>query len=335
MSAQSNTQQAAQGGSETIGEVAGDVVEEGSFHVPESIVDEAVWAAYLNTDDGRRVPCSGISAKPRYINSHDPEEKHLVNFEEALANVEESRREFPHDEALDGTMLILGAQDGLSCIDLDGVVSDDGELDELATDILGDLGGSTYAEVSPSGSGCHLILRDSEGLDDDYTIKGEIETYNNRGVSFSGRRVQSSLTEIAEMDGMMSAYQHIYNSERDSDDIEAESDDGDDIDYEPQGSLSDKNQELVDAMTSHDDTAEDLYERGDSMSLAQFGNDRSRGDMSLASKICWWADEAGMLSHHDYTESDIISVFMSSDLARRTKVQTRPDYVRMTVRKAR
>lgn len=334
MLAQSTNQQAGSSGSNTVGEVAGDVVEEGSFHVPKSIVDEEVWTTYFNTDDGRRVPCSGISAKPRYINSHDPEPKHLVTFEEALTNVERSRHQLPRDKALDGTMLILGAMDGLSCIDLDDVIGDDGKLDELASDILDDLS-ATYAEVSPSGNGVHLLLRDLQGLDDDYHIKDTIETYTSRGVSMTGRRIQSSSTEIAEMDGMMSAYQHIYNSEKDAESVKSTSDSVDDIDYEPQGSLSDKNQELVDAMCEHDNTAEELYERGDSMSLIQFGGDRSRADMSLASKICWWADESGMLSHHDYTEGDIISVFIESDLAQRTKVQTRLDYVHMTVRKAR
>lgn len=334
MSAQSTDQQAESGGSNTIGEVAGDVIEEGSFHVPDSIVNEEVWVAYTNTDDGRRVPCSGISAKPRYINAHDPEPKHLVTFEQALASVEESRHQLPRDDALDGTMLILGAMDGLSCIDLDDVIGDDGELDELASDILDDLD-STYAEVSPSGDGVHLLLRDSQGLDSEYTIAGQIETYNNRGVSYSGRHIQSSSSEIAEMGGMMSAYQHTYNSRRDSDSVKDTSDSDDEIDYESTGSLADKNQELVDAMCEHDECAEELYNKGDSMSLAQFSGDRSRADMSLASKICWWADSSGMLSHNSYAEGDIIAVFLSSDLAQRTKVQTRPDYVRMTIRKAR
>ncbi|MWV65928.1 hypothetical protein GRS48_14025 [Halorubrum sp. JWXQ-INN 858] len=334
MSAQSTDQQDGSSGLNTVGEVAGDVVEEGSFHVPESIVDNEVWVTYTNTDDGRRVPCSGISAKPRYINAHDPEPKHLVTFEQALASVEESRHQLPRDDALDGTMLILGAMDGLSCIDLDDVIGDDGKLDELASDILDDLD-STYAEVSPSGDGVHLLIRDLEGLDEKYTIKGQIETYSNRGVSFSGRHIQSTSTEIAEIDGMMQAYQHTHNSRRDADSVKDTSDSDDDIDYEPTGSLADKTQELVDAMCEHDNTAEELYERGDSMSLGQFGGDRSRADMSLASKIYWWADESGMLSHNDYVEADIIAVFMSSDLAQRTKVQTRPDYVRMTVRKVR
>ena len=334
MSAQSTDQQAESGGSNTIGEVAGDVVKEGSFHVPDSIVNEEVWVTYTNTDDGRRVPCSGITVKPRYINAHDPEPKHLVTFEEALTNVERSRHQLPRDKSLDGTMLILGAMDGLSCIDLDDVIGDDGELDELASDILDDLD-STYAEVSPSGDGAHVLLFDEYGLDDEFTIKGKIETYTNRGVSMSGRRIQSSSTEIAEMDGMISAYQHLYNSRKDADDVEATSDFDDNIDYEPTGTLSDKNQELVEAMCEHDDTAEKLYNRGDSMSLAKFSGDRSRADLSLASKISWWGYESGMLSHNDYTEGDIISVFIESDLAQRTKVQTRPDYVRMTVRKAR
>ncbi|MDB2225600.1 hypothetical protein PM023_13065 [Halorubrum ezzemoulense] len=334
MSAQETAQQVAQSGSNTIGEVEGDVVSEGSFHVPESIVNREIWVTYFNTDDGRRVPCSGISSKPRYINVHSPEDKHLVNFEEALANVRESRESYPRDEALGGTMLVLGAQPGLSCVDLDDVIGDDGELDELASDIIDDLG-STYAEVSPSGHGIHLLLRDSQGLDEEYTIKGQIETYTNRGVSYSGRHIQSTSTEIAEMNGMMSAYQHVYNSRRDADTVADTSESDDDIDYEPTGSLADKNQELVDAMCEHDECAEELYNEGDSMSLAQFGGDRSRADMSLASKISWWADEAGMLSHQDYSETDIIRIIMSSDLGQRTKVQTRPDYVRMTVRKAR
>ena len=334
MLAQSTNQQEESGSSTQIGDVAGDVVKEGRFHVPTSIVDDEVWVTYTNTDDGRRVPCSGISSKPRYINSHDPEPRHLVSFEGALENLEKSRHRLPRDEALDGTMLILGAQEGLSCIDLDDVIGDDGKLDELASDILGDLS-ETYAEVSPSGNGVHLLLRDLQGLDEEYTIKGQIETYNNRGVSFSGRRIQSTSAEIAEMGGMMQAYQHIYNSSRDANDVEDTVDSDDDFVYEPTGSLSNKNQELVDAMCEHDEIAEELYERGDSVSLAQFGGDRSRADMSLASKMSWWADESGMLSHHDYVEADIITVFMSSDLAQRTKVQTRPDYVRMTIRKAR
>jgi len=78
-----------------------------------------------------------------------------------------------------GVGVVLG--EGLVGVDLDGVV-EGGELDPLAREVLGRT--ATYAELSPSGKGLHLLVFGEAGS----FRRGKVEVYSGgRYFTFTGR----------------------------------------------------------------------------------------------------------------------------------------------------
>jgi len=321
--------------SEQFSEKSNACVQEGHFVVPDSIETERVWIVYSQSDRGK-VPCSPHSLKPKYVDGADPDESELVTFSEALNAVARSREKFGHDNGLSGVMLALSAHEELASIDLDDCVDPKtGEMDDIAAELVSDMS-DTYWECSPSGTGLHGYVFDELGLDDEYKKKDEngIEVYTDRGMTFTGRHVSTTCTDIAKTPGLVGAYQRRYNDEKKASDSVATYTATDDVApvRAPTG-LSSSQKKLVDMMVEHDDEARLLFEEGDT-AWTNWQNDRSRADMALASKLNWWAHESGALSDEEYTESELIEIFLSSDLARRDKC-SRSDYVRRTIHNAR
>ncbi|TKX47820.1 hypothetical protein EXE41_02570 [Halorubrum sp. SD690R] len=313
-----------------------EIVDGGSTTL-ESYVDEECWLAYVVTDDSK-VPCDPNSARPKYVNGH--EATGATTYQDALHTVHESQHRLGESRRLNGVGLALSQTD-LIAIDLDDVVTDDGCIAPDASELVSDLG--TYTELSPSGTGLHLLLADERGVNDSLDQKapldgqGEIELYDSRMMTFTGGALESFSDDVVECTGLTTALQREYvgteveqnNSETDSA-IET-------VDYTPrENRLSDKQQRLVNAMLAHDDDATELWERGSTAwDSASWSHDRSRADASLASKLAWWAWKSSKFSDTKFTETELIEIFLESDLAQRKKCQNRDDYVPRTIRSVR
>lgn len=105
------------------------------------LADEPVWVAW-DSSSGRKVPKSPGGGNAR---SNDPST--WGTFAEAAAAAE--RRGWS------GVGIMLTG--GLVGVDMDGVVGEGGEMEPWARRVVESLG--SYAEVSPSGRGVHVIAR--------------------------------------------------------------------------------------------------------------------------------------------------------------------------------
>lgn len=136
--------------------------------------DERVWVAW-DDEGGRKVPKSPFGGNAR---SNDPSTWGTYAEAEAVRA----------KNGYSGVGLML--TDGYIGIDLDGVI-EDGELADWARDIVKSLG--SYAEVSPSGTGVHVIAwADPEqvGAVGRNNRRDGIEIYNHgRYFTVTGERV--------------------------------------------------------------------------------------------------------------------------------------------------
>ncbi|AUX08934.1 putative DNA primase/helicase [Halalkaliarchaeum desulfuricum] len=304
-----------------------DTIQEGRFTVPDSLEDEACWIVYTRKGDDK-IPSDPRSPVPSYVDGTDPD--YCVTFGEALDTVAESRRRFGHDDGLGGVGLCLGATD-VCAIDLDDVIDEDGELDELAADLVDDI--DSFTEVSPGGRGLHILVRDEQGVDDDHLQKDVIECYDERMMTFTGRTLRRASREIVNCPGLVGAYQSLYNGERDTDGDESAETGSTSAPTErtSRGELGDVLEDIVDTACEYDGDFEVLWNRGSTAwDSVTWNHDRSRADMSLASKIHWWCQESDAFAEEEISRSEMERIFLESDLAQRDKCQDRTDYVSRT-----
>jgi RecA-family ATPase len=86
----------------------------------------------------------------------------------------------------DGIGFVLNG-DGIVGIDIDGAIDDNGQWSDLSQQVLAAIDG--YAEISPSGAGCHLITR--ANLAHSY-VKAGLEIYpSQRYLTFTGSRINA------------------------------------------------------------------------------------------------------------------------------------------------
>lgn len=349
------------------------LVGDGQFVVPESIRSDPIWVVYTQTDgneqpcswrsdtDSRnKVPCTPDSVYPSFLSWSKLDDDDCVSFDTALDIVSQSRQNFGNKDGLSGVMLALNAPaaDGLSAIDLDDCVDPDtGEMEEIARELVDDLD-TLFWEISPSGSGLHAYLWDEEGLSDEYKQKDVIECYTSRCITFTGKHLAKTSTSIPDIPGLLSAYQKKHNgkkvdrSERGSDTPTSA---GTMADYRSPiddrnvniNDLDQKSQELIDFAADNSEHFGRLFYDGSNCypEIMQQTNDsdrqysstpdstRSAADMSLLSKIYWWAYESDYFDSKEFSLIDVERIFLASDLAQRPKCIRRKDYVRYTIEK--
>jgi len=329
-----------------------EIVEEGRFTIPSSLVDQDVWYCFVIDESGDTVDKIPAAPRPnpRYIDGFDPDESELVDFDTAFTAVRKSQQMYG-DDGLAGIMLSLSSCD-VGIIDIDDCIDENGQMSELAQTIVSDLD-NTMWEISPSSSGLHGYVRDTQSLDPDYVKKQNdaLEIYTERGVTFTGRKVVGTSDTIVECDGLLRAYQRQYNDKRTESSSGSQSgstssrssgnngqmgvaqeaglgtDEFRDALRAEKGDLSDRQQEVIEAMCNYDDGARDLFEQGHSAPGAS--SDESRNDMALMGRLAWWGREADMFDF-TLTQSDIEECFLVSELGTRRKIQQRPGKVSLT-----
>ena len=210
--------------------------------VPDSLVDEEVWICYQIRGESKKPIDPNRPSKVVPISVK--ETSYAVCFQDALDAVHESRQS--PGASMDGVGILLDADEELTLIDVDGVV-DDGEIESWVHDMIVDI--DTFAELSPSGTGVHLILRDPVGIDEEYSTKDKIETYTcKRYATFTGARLHSGGDEIKRIPGMLGAYQREHNKEVSSSSstkTSSESAEFEEEDFSTTDDLSEKQERLV------------------------------------------------------------------------------------------
>ena len=102
-----------------------------------------------------------------------------------------------------GTGLGFMLGDGIGCIDLDHCIDDDGNLSDLARDVLA-VCPPTFVELSQSGRGLHIfgLMPEAPGRN-----RGGVEVYSKaRFIAMTGNRYKGSpsvLADLAEIRSML------------------------------------------------------------------------------------------------------------------------------------
>lgn len=189
------------------------------------------------------------------------------------------------DLHLDGIGIVLG--DGLVGIDLDHVISGDGEILPEAARIVADL--DTYTELSPSGTGLHLLIK----ADGKYTGRhgsavfrettndesANIEIYPGGRYFTLTNKTYGGARPIAERTEALTAlYARMWPSTGSNSAVSQ---------IEPRTRhLSRSDSEVLAQMQAHNSNAAALY-AGD---LSQQAGDHSVGDAALAAHLLYWTD---------------------------------------------
>jgi putative DNA primase/helicase len=155
--------------------------------IPEDLKDLRRWPVWrLEERDGKltKVPYSPLTG--RKASSTDPDT--WGSYFEAIKAYTEG--------GYDGVGFVFSPEDGISGIDLDDCRDPEtGELEPWAADIVRDIG--SYAEVSPSGRGVHIIARGE--LPPGGRRKGKVEMYDRgRFFTMTGRRLADTPATVNE-----------------------------------------------------------------------------------------------------------------------------------------
>ena len=303
-------------------------IEEGAFVIPPSLRDEPVFFVFSFRDrDGTRakVPCDASSVRAKSVNGYEPPT--TVTFEEAHDLVTKSRERYSGRNQLDGIMLSL-VESGLTCIDLDDVVDPDtGEADQWAVDLVNDC--DSYAEISSSSTGLHIFLDDDAGLAPEVKKAGKIEVYDERGIAVTFRHVVGTPETLNETNGLTQAYQRQYNNSGQTSSSSGSSGSSSDEtaeyssdDYNDSDELNEKQEQLISAIEEYgDDMTQLLWTDGDSKWEQGDFKSRSEADFRLLQDLLFWAEESRVLKPYDYTDEELVQVYLLSDLAQRPEAR--------------
>jgi hypothetical protein len=181
-------------------------------------------------------------------------------------------------------------------------------------------------------------------------------------MTYTGRWIRGTNQSINRTDGLVQAWQHTHNEERSSSTSTSSSGSTTstpsastgggslrlkdcrspitdrDVDLED---LRPALQEIVEFGCRYDEDFKILFEEGQERwhevlsNTAGGGDSTSEAEMSLASKICWWADGADKFEDEEFDDVELERLFLASDLGKRSDNQDRDCYTLYNIRKAR
>lgn len=119
-------------------------------NIPQELKDKGLWCCWKLTDKGK-IPFDAVTGAMARTN--DPRSFH--SFDLAITNVSKYYQFDSSGKSTGG--LGLGIFNGISAIDIDKCVDENGNLSELARDIVDYC--QSYTEYSPSGTGIRIIFK--------------------------------------------------------------------------------------------------------------------------------------------------------------------------------
>jgi len=161
---------------------------------------------------------SGDAGGWGFASSTDPET--WASFETAL--------EYTETKHADGVGFVFTDDDPIVGVDIDDCRDPEtGDVDDAALDIIGRL--DSYTEVSPSGTGYHVLLTGE--LPDGRNRRGSVELYDTaRFFTVTGEHVERTPTRVARRQDALTAIhrEYVQDTERDTASESGQRDDADD-----------------------------------------------------------------------------------------------------------
>ncbi|WP_089699611.1 phage NrS-1 polymerase family protein [Halogranum gelatinilyticum] len=173
--------------------------------IPEELVEQPQWVCWRRAErDGKATKIPVVPGVGSFASSTDPET--WSDFETALGYLERGRA--------DGVGFVFTEEDTIVGVDLDDCRNpESGDVDDDAQDIIERL--DSYTEVSPSGTGYHVLIQGS--LPDGRNRRGKIECYDTaRFFTVTGDRVAATPRDVAHRQDALEAIHRDYVADEES-----------------------------------------------------------------------------------------------------------------------
>jgi primase-polymerase (primpol)-like protein len=249
--------------------------------IPEDLREREQWVCWREEDrDGKPTKIPVTPGTGAFASSTDP--KTWASFETAL--------EYAETEYADGVGFVFTNDDPIVGVDLDDCRDPEADdVDDAALDIIERL--DSYTEVSPSGTGYHVLIRGE--LPEGRNRRGSIELYDTaRFFTVTGDHIERTPTRVARRQDALTAIHREYVQEVERDTV-SESEHRDTADDQSPTTET----AAVDVDLDLDD--EDLLEKARTASNGQkferlwngntVGYDsQSEADMALCCLLAFW-----------------------------------------------
>lgn len=161
-------------------------------NVPAGLKELQCWGVYFTTPpkDPNKKKRDKVLLSPmdgHWAKANEPDK--WTDFDTAMKYARENNHE--------GLACLLSRENGITCIDLDECIDENGNLNPLAAKLTSELKG-TYIEKSVSGNGLHIFLKDDVLKNGKYrssahTNDGELEVYDSSHIiSMTGDMMSES-----------------------------------------------------------------------------------------------------------------------------------------------
>ncbi|SEP27218.1 hypothetical protein SAMN04487948_13022 [Halogranum amylolyticum] len=170
--------------------------------IPEELVERPQWVCWRREQrDGKATKIPVVPGVGSFASSTDPET--WGDFETACDYLERGRA--------DGVGFVFTEEDPIVGVDLDDCRDpESGDTDDDAQDIITRL--DSYTEVSPSGTGYHVLIQGS--LPEGRNRRGKIECYDTaRFFTVTGDRVTGTPTAVSQRQDALEAIHREYIAE--------------------------------------------------------------------------------------------------------------------------
>ncbi|SEP19739.1 hypothetical protein SAMN04487948_12049 [Halogranum amylolyticum] len=167
--------------------------------IPDELVERPQWVCWRREQrDGKATKIPVVPGVGSFASSTDPET--WADFETARDYLERGRA--------DGIGFVFTEEDPIVGVDLDDCRdSESGDTDDDAQDIITRL--DSYTEVSPSGTGYHVLIQGS--LPEGRNRRGKIECYDTaRFFTVTGDRVTGTPTAVSQRQDALEAIHREY-----------------------------------------------------------------------------------------------------------------------------
>jgi primase-polymerase (primpol)-like protein len=173
--------------------------------IPEELVERPQWVCWRRAErDGKSTKIPVVPGVGSFASSTDPET--WSDFETALGYLERGRA--------NGIGFVFTEEDTIVGVDLDDCRDpESGDVDDDAQDIITRL--DSYTEVSPSGTGYHVLIHGE--LPDGRNRRGKIECYDKaRFFTVTGDRVAATPRDVAHRQDALEAIHREYLADEES-----------------------------------------------------------------------------------------------------------------------
>jgi primase-polymerase (primpol)-like protein len=292
------------------------VIQEGAYSPPESMLNDEIFICYQIEGNSKVPKRPGGTSPPTNIDPTDLE--NAVPYYEAKYAVHKSNENFDEDD-LDGVGVVLHEENDLVGIDIDNAFdADAGDIEEWALNLVSTV--DSYAEVSPSRSGLHILARGE--LDEEFQNRNDelgLEMYDaDRYFTFTGRTLRECPVEIEQRGDVVRDFQRAWLDEDESESIT------DHVEVPNQDvELTDDDEAIIQKASTSDEDFRRLYNGDTSIK----GSDHSRADFSLCCKLAYWCKSDAKQMDRIFRKSGLMRQKWDEDRGSQT-------YGEMTIKEA-